>query len=132
MQRLEEIEQAKVVKWSHKRPVRALMPALSWLHHSPNGLKRSAFTGAQAKALGVKKGFPDLILPVRQLSGPYEGLVIEMKFGKGKETDEQKDWLAHFVTQGWSVNTCYSAEGARATLCAYLGVRPDEAPPLDA
>ncbi|RQS39752.1 VRR-NUC domain-containing protein [Burkholderia sp. Bp8990] len=130
MQRLEEVEQAKLIKWSHKRQVRELMPALRWLHHSPNGLKRSAFTGAQAKALGVKTGFPDLVLPER--SRAYVGLVIEMKYGKGKASDDQEEWLEHFANQDWRVHTCYSAEEARAVLCEYFGVDASEAPALDA
>jgi hypothetical protein len=129
-QRLEEIEQAKLVKWSHKRAVRELMPALRWLHHSPNGGKRSALIGAQMTALGTKKGFPDLVLPKRSFG--WNGLVIEMKHGKGKETDEQEQWLAFYVEEEWRVHTCYSAEEARAELCEYFRIDPLVAPPLDA
>lgn len=130
MQRLEEIEQAKVVAWSHKRLVREQMPALRWLHHSPNGGARSGLTGGQMKALGTKKGFPDLQLPWSD--GTRPGLIIEMKHGNGRETKEQVEWLDHFADQGWSVHTCYSAEEARRKLCAYFGVDYDAAPPLDA
>ena len=130
MQRLEEIEQAKVVRWSHRRPVRELFPGLRWLHHSPNGGKRNGMTGAQMTALGTKKGFLDLILPVHQDN--WLGLVIEMKHGKGKATDEQEEWLAHFTEQGWRVSVCYSGEEARADLCRYFGIDPDAAPALDA
>lgn len=130
MERREEAEQAKVVKWSHKREVRALMPALRWMHHSPNGGVRSAFTGAQMRALGVKKGWPDLVLPKR--SGAYVGLVIEMKYGKGKESPEQVEWLDFLTDEGWRVSICYSAEEARRDICLYFGVDPDTAPALDA
>lgn len=130
MQRLEEIEQAKVVKWSHKRPVRELMPALRWMHHSPNGGLRSKLAGAQMKHLGVKKGWPDLVLP--EPSGAYVGLVLEMKYGNGKESDEQTDWLDHFAAKRWRVHTCYSAEEARTAICEYFGIDPALAPALDA
>lgn len=128
MRRLEEIEQAKVIKWSHKVEVRAAMPALRWLHHSPNGGKRDAVTGGQMKALGVKPGFPDLILPVRSLDHP--GLVIEMKSDTGRPTPEQKEWLAHFEQQGWQHHIARSAEEARQILCFYLGHDPATVPPL--
>lgn len=131
MQRLEEVEQAKLVKWSHKRQVRELMPALRWLHHSPNGGKRSAFVGAQMTAMGVKKGFPDLILPTRNAMGAL-GLVIEMKHGNGRETDEQTEWLEHFEEQGYDVHTCYCAEEARQAVCRYFGFDATDAPALDA
>lgn len=129
MKRLEEIEQAKVIKWSHRVAVRELMPALRWLHHSPNGGKRDAITGGQMKALGTKPGFPDLILPFA--SGSHPGLVIEMKSYTGRPTTEQKEWLAHFEAQGWQIRLARSAQEARSTLCQYLGLPPDQAPALD-
>lgn len=126
--RLEEREQARVVRWSHLTPARALMPSLRWLHHSPNGGKRDAFTGAQLKAMGVKPGFPDLILPVR--SGQIPGLVIEMKSQTGQVTSEQADWLDHYAEQGWATAVARSAEEARMILCEYVGCDPLKAPPL--
>lgn len=125
----EEIEQARVIKWSHKVAVRDLMPALRWLHHSPNGGKRDALAGAQMKALGVKPGWPDLILPARSRGNP--GLVIEMKSATGSTSKEQKEWLAHFEQQGWRVEVARSAQEARTILCQYLGIDYDLAPPLE-
>ena len=129
MKRTEEIEQAKVIKWSHRAAVRALMPSLRFLHHSPNGGKRDAFTGAQMKALGVKAGFPDLILPVR--AGQCPGLVIEMKSEDGRTSDSQDEWLAHFDSQGWGTKIARSADEARTILCLYLGFDPSACPSLD-
>jgi hypothetical protein len=125
----EEIEQARVIKWSHKVAVRDLMPALRWLHHSPNGGKRDALAGAQMKALGVKPGFPDLILPVG--AGLFPGLVIEMKSATGSTSPTQKEWLAHFEAQRWAVRVARSAQEARTILCSYLGIDYDLAPALD-
>ena len=125
----EEIEQARVVKWSHKVEVRKLLPDLRWLHHSPNGGQRDAFTGAQMKALGVKPGFPDLILPVGARLSP--GLVIEMKSDTGTTSPAQKEWLAHFKAQRWEIRVARSAQEARTILCQYLGLPPDQAPALE-
>jgi VRR-NUC domain len=130
MQRNEEVEQAKVVRWSHLRPVRDLFPGLARLHHSPNGGKRSGLTGAQMTALGTKKGFLDLILPVAARG--KVGLVIEMKYGSGKLTPQQLEWIAHFESEGWQTDVCFNAEEARRTICLYFGVPPDDAPALDA
>lgn len=127
--RSEEAEQARLVRWSHKQAVRQLMPGLRWLHHSPNGGKRDAFTGAQMKALGTKPGFPDLHLSVRV--GAVAGLVIEMKTATGRESPEQVEWRDHFTSQGWAHALCRSAEQAREVLCEYFGVNPYEAPGLD-
>jgi hypothetical protein len=127
-ERVEEVEQARVIRWSHFRAVRLLMPALRWLHHSPNGGQRSAFTGAQMKALGVNKGFPDLILPVATESAP--GLVIEMKSDTGRLSTDQNEWIAHYDAQGWTTHVCRSAEEARECVCHYFGILPDDAPAL--
>lgn len=131
--RTEEVQQAKLIAWSHKPAVRALMPALRWLHHSPNGGKRDGFTGGQMKALGVKAGFPDLILPFASTSpsGTHPGLVIEMKSDTGSTSPAQKDWLAHFEDQNWQIRVARSAQEARTILCQYLGTSPDSAPPIE-
>lgn len=129
MQRTEEREQARLVKWTHKTTVRALMPALRWLHHSPNGGKRDAITGGQMKALGVKPGFPDLLLPVATLT--HTGLAIEMKSTTGRASTEQNEWLAHLADNGWSVSIARSAEEGRRILCDYLGIDFTQAPDLE-
>jgi hypothetical protein len=128
MRRTEEIEQARLVKWSHKVAVRKVMPDLQWLHHSPNGGKRDAFTGAQMKAMGTKPGFPDLVLPVKSSDGQFAGLAIEMKAEKGRTSDEQKGWLGHLQTAGWLTAVCYSADEAHLLICAYFGVLPTTVP----
>ena len=127
----EEIEQARLIKWTHKATVRALMPALAWIHHSPNGGQRSSFTGAQMKAMGVKRGFPDLILPTRSHDGIAPGLVIEMKSDVGQLSTEQQGWKEHFIRQGWHFRLARSAQEARTYLCQYLGITPNAAPDLD-
>lgn len=128
----EIVEQARLVRWSHLRDVRELMPELRWLHHSPNGGRRDGFTGGQMKALGCKPGFPDLILPVRQPGslGSIPGLAIEMKTGTGRTTPEQDAWLDVLANAGWETTVCRSAAEARSVLCHYLAVNPVNAPPL--
>lgn len=121
-------EQSRLIIWSHRKSVRDLMPDLKWLHHSPNGEKRDIRTGNKLKALGVKRGFPDLILPVS--SGFSSGLVIEMKSAIGRTSPEQKEWLAHFEAQKWQVEIARSAQEAREMICRYLGTRPQDAPEL--
>lgn len=104
------------------------MPELAWIHHSPNGGQRSGFTGAQMKALGVKRGFPDLILPVA-VNGAT-GLAIEMKTTTGRTTPEQDGWLTHLTSQGWKCRVARSAEEARAIVCSYLGTDPATVPAI--
>lgn len=130
--RSEEREQARLIRWSHRITVRAVMPDLAWLHHSPNGGKRDAFTGAQMTALGVKSGFPDLILPVkRTVEGHvFSGLAIEMKSEGGRVMVAQAAWIDHLTANGWFCCVCRSAELARDLICTYLGTDPDKIEPL--
>lgn len=127
--RSEEIEQSKFVRWTHKVAVRAAIPQLKWLHHSPNGGQRSAFTGAQMKALGTKPGFPDLILPVRHQA--HTGLVIEFKSATGKTSTEQDEWITHFRAQSYQVHIARSAPEARTQVANYFGLDPDSLPALE-
>lgn len=126
LNRSEEAEQARLVKWTHLRPVRELMPELRWLYHCPNGGDRSAFTGAQMKALGVKPGVLDLTLPVRRSTFP--GLIIEMKSATGSLSSDQKEWRDHYLSEGWEFYICRSADEGRLALCEYLGVPPESTP----
>ena len=130
--RLEEVEQARVIAWSHKPAVRAAIPAVRWLHHSPNGGKRDAFTGGQMKALGVSPGFPDLILPVWCTKRIYPGLAIEMKRpdGKGRVSGSQGEWLYHLDNQGWHTAVATSAEQAARIIVEYLAGEGLEVPSI--
>lgn len=94
-------------------------PELKWLHHSPNGGFRDKREAAKFKAMGVKRGFPDLFFPVRR--GIFPGLLIEMKKLKGGVvSDEQDKWKQHLQSQGYGVMICEGWEAARDTLVKYL------------
>jgi hypothetical protein len=122
----EEIEQARLVRWSHRATVRERLPLLAFLHHSPNGGRRDGFTGAQMKALGVKAGFPDLILPVA--SPP---LAIEMKTATGRTSPEQDAWIAALRASGWACHVARSAAEARDIIIRHLGADPARVPGLE-
>ena len=75
-------EQSALVRWAEL--MRPRFPELVLLAHVPNEGLRSPVTGARLKVQGMKRGFPDLILPVPR--GEYHGLFIEMKRVKGSKT----------------------------------------------
>ncbi len=95
-------------------PLRGPNPDVSliWLHHSPSAGKCECFTGAQVKALGVKPGFPGLILPVQ--SGQPPGFVIEMKSDTGRVSPELPDWLDHYAAQHWATAVALSRNELRS------------------
>lgn len=124
MERGEEREQARFIKWTHRPDVRKDAPALRWMFHCPNGGKRDAITGGQMRALGVKPGVPDLLMPVR--SDRDNGLALEFKSATGQTTDTQDEWLLHLKAQGWLVGVVRSADEARAWVQLYLDVELPE------
>lgn len=113
MNHLESDMQAQIIEWATYR-----YRGLDFLHHSPNGGKRDIAEAVRFKAEGVRKGFPDLILPTR--SGNFVGLVIELKVEGGKVSDEQRRWLEHFDSQGWRVVVAYDYESAIKVLDEYM------------
>lgn len=60
------------------------------LHHSPNGGARTAYEGMAFKRMGTRAGFPDLILLKPVGNCPF--LCVEMKSGKGRQTDTQREY----------------------------------------
>ena len=65
-----------------------------------------------------KAGVPDLCLPVAR--NGFHGLYIEMKYGKNKTTDNQKEWLKALTDQGYYTVVCYGAEEAERIIARYL------------
>ena len=112
----EHEEQMLVIQWA--KMMEQFCPGLALLHAIPSGGHRHARVGVYMKEEGVKRGCPDLSLPVPR-SG-YHGMYIELKFGKNKPTVEQLEWLAALVEQGYSCWVCYGADQAIDALCSYL------------
>jgi hypothetical protein len=111
-------EQITVIAWADY--VQHQYPALRWLYHCPNGEYRSKATAKRLKAMGVKPGVPDLILPV-PMHG-YTGLVIELKMGKNTPSPDQRRWLEHFASIGWKTAVHYSCDAAISEIEEYLDI----------
>ncbi len=94
-------------------------PELGLLFAVPNGGRRDVVTGARLKAEGVKRGVPDVWLPVAR--GGYHGCVIELKANvKGRPTREQVEWLKKLEEQGYYAALALGAEAAKRLLTWYL------------
>lgn len=103
-------EQETVIEWCDwaRVPVFAI----------PNGGKRNPAEAAHLKRQGVRAGVPDLFVPVA--NNAHHGLFIEMKVGKNKPTDNQKQWLARLSAQGYEARVCWGATDAIETIKEYL------------
>lgn len=99
-------EQQAVVEWCEW--MSAQCPELKTIYHITNEGKRSKSGGAALVAAGLKKGVPDLCLPVSR--GRYNALYIEMKKSRKEHcTKEQTAFQALLAEQG---NLCAVAYGA--------------------
>lgn len=114
----EHQEQCLVVSWCNGRA--HLDPRLNLLYACPNGLwAKNRGSAIKAKAEGLKKGVPDLFLPVA--SGGFHGLYIELKKIGGKPPSvEQKQWLQDLAAQGYCCEVCKGHKAAIAAIENYL------------
>lgn len=112
----EDIEQQMVFEWAATMEYR--YPCLRLMYHVPNEGKRSKATGAKMKRIGLKKGVPDICLPVAR--GGFHGLYIEMKAVGGKATKEQCEYLDALRLEGYFVALCVGHEAAQNTILEYI------------
>lgn len=76
---------------------------------------------AKLKAAGVKRGVPDISLPVAR--GGYHGLYIELKYDTGRPTAEQKEWHDALIEQGYKAVFCWGFESAIEVIKEYLKLK---------
>lgn len=119
MRHLEENLQAACVKW-----FRLQYPQYDGLlFHVPNGGRRNLKEAARLKAEGVVAGVADLILLVpflQECVQYFNGLCIEMKTSKGKQSQEQKDWECKVREQGYEYKVIRSLDEFIEVVDSYL------------
>jgi hypothetical protein len=115
-------EQLQIALFEFYARASGQIPELALAFHVPNGGVRHPATGARFKAMGVKPGVPDVLLPVP--NGKYTGLAIEMKAGKNQATDYQQWWLKQLQVCGWYTMVAHDWVPAAVTTLVYLGRDP--------
>ena len=114
---LESEEQQALFSWA--RLSERTYPELALLVHIPNGGYRNMSEAVRFKREGVKRGFPDILLPVAR--GGYHSLAIELKRIRGSSTSpEQKQWINALSEQGWKTAICKGWVEARDLIIKYL------------
>lgn len=89
------------------------------LYHIPNEGKRSVAYGASLLRQGLKKGVPDICLPVAR--GEYHALYIELKRRSGgKVSESQSEWIKRLSEAGNKAVVCEGWEKAAAEIMEYL------------
>ena len=113
----EDSEQAALFEWAAYNEGK--YPELRMLYAIPNGGKRHIKTAMTMKRTGVKKGVPDICLPVPR--GGYAALYIELKRTKGGRTStDQKIWMNKLQELGNCALVCKGWQEASDVLIKYL------------
>lgn len=113
----EEKEQQRIFKWAET--AKLTHPELELLNGSMNGVRLTIGQAVKAKKAGMKKGFPDINLPVPK--GIYHGLYIELKIKSGgKVSKEQKWWKEKLTEQGYCSVICKGYDDAISVILWYL------------
>ena len=93
-----------------------------WRGHfwaTPNGGARSKATAAILKATGVMPGVADCQLAIVR---PHAaGLFLELKVGRNKPSDAQRDFLTRMEAQGYATAVAYDFNAARAAIVNHIG-----------
>lgn len=115
---------ANGLKWSEAQEQAALFqwasyfPELDWMYAVPNGGSRNKIEAANLKRQGVKSGVSDIVLPLPR--GKYHGAYIEMKIGRNKPSEHQKEFLRFVNEQGYCGVVCYGFDDARKFILDYM------------
>ena len=112
----EHDEQVALMTWVDLNG--GILPEITLLFAIPNGTRTTPGVAHKMHLEGVKRGVPDLFLPVAR--GKFHGLFIEMKTKTGTLRPEQKQWATLLVRQGYAAVVCRSFEEARDALVRYL------------
>lgn len=113
--------QMAVIKWSQQPSIRSRWPELALLFHIKNETTEGPKAVMIDRKMGVKKGVPDLCLPIPH--GRYHGLYIEMKTDDGRASSEQKWWGEQLLAQGYMWEVCHGWESAIRVLEWYLSLK---------
>lgn len=126
MKTIESDDQAALFKWAES--MLYYLPELALLNGSLNGVRLTIGQGVKAKKQGMKKGFPDIQLPVAR--GGYYGLFIELKIKPyrnhkhkivyPKVSGEQLWWIAKLKAIGYRAVICKGFDAAKDEILNYL------------
>lgn len=93
------------------------------VYHIPNEGKRDVVSGARLKRIGLRKGVPDLCIPLPK--GRYHGLYIELKTAKGKVTPDQIEWLKLLKSNGYATAITYGVDEAITVIKQYISIKEE-------
>lgn len=122
----EETEQTCLFRWAQMLSA-ATCPELRLMHAIPNGGMRSKPEAARMKAAGVRRGVPDICLPVARKG--CHGMYIELKRQKGgRISPEQMEWMYDLTAQGYRCMVCKGWVEAAREIAEYMDIPAESTP----
>jgi hypothetical protein len=125
----EHLEQARLFAWIKKHE--KLYPDLSLIFAIPNGGYRNDTTAARIKVEGVRRGVPDIMVPI-PTSDPtgktIPGMFIEMKSESksARLSPEQKEMIGRLSAVGYRTEVCHGCHEAKKAITQYLDMRLED------
>lgn len=113
-----------------QKAVKKYLDSLGVLYNaSCSGMKTSIIQATIHKAMGSKKGFPDLF--IYEPRHGFNGLAVEIKASKGKPSESQLEWQKQLRKRGYKAEICPKLDTnieclnwAIKTITEYLGKTP--------
>lgn len=99
-------------------------PELRMIFAVPNGGQRHPAVARKLHDEGVRAGVPDILVCIP--AHGYNGLTIEMKYGKNRMTAEQQQYFAWFTAFGWLTLCYYDWQDAMKSIVWYLDLDPQD------
>lgn len=116
----ESAEQQHLFQWA--RMMSGAHPELALMYKITNEGRRNRANGARMVAEGMKKGVPDICLPVARAG--HHGLYIELKRERNSRvTKEQLEWIEALMDQGYAAAVCRGCDEAIRLITDYLAGR---------
>lgn len=112
----ESEHQQALIRWA--TIAKSKYPELELLYAIPNGSNTTDKNRIRLVAEGMKKGMPDLVLPVAR--GHYHALYLELKTKDGKLSKSQKDLHELLKETGNAVMISRSLEQSIQIIKIYL------------
>ena len=84
----------------------------------PNGGLRNLKVAVKLKKEGVVSGIPDLFLAKESID--FNGMFIEMKYKKGKKSDNQNKIHLKLADNKYAIATCWTYEGFTDIVTLYM------------
>lgn len=116
----EHQHQCAVFEWAAL--LRHRYPCLKFMYSTLNGERMTIRRAVRASRAGMKRGVPDIVLPVAR--NGFHGFYAELKAGYNKPTEDQKEYLEFLKSEGYHADWYKGSGAVISAIESYLGIEP--------